>query len=143
MCHSLEERSPAPAWVASDPGTAPWCCCLTCRFFPRQTEQLLELLTTEILHPDSEAPNGVKSHFIEIFLEELTKVGAHEVGGRQPGRARWAVAGCSAPVPRELSPSPLPAVDRGPEPQAHRALLHDCCPDSGVSAVSCLPPLFH
>ncbi|XP_065798997.1 ribosomal RNA processing protein 1 homolog A isoform X2 [Muntiacus reevesi] len=49
----------------------------------RQTEQLLELLTTEILHPDSEAPNGVKSHFIEIFLEELAKVGAHELTADQ------------------------------------------------------------
>lgn len=54
-------------------------------------EQLLELLTTEILHPDSQAPNGVKSHFLEIFLEELSKVGAAEVrtaaegGGRAPG----------------------------------------------------------
>lgn len=45
----------------------------------RQVEQLLELLITEILHPSSQAPNGVKSHFIEIFLEELTKVGAKEV----------------------------------------------------------------
>nr|XP_033712062.1 ribosomal RNA processing protein 1 homolog A isoform X1 [Tursiops truncatus] len=49
----------------------------------RQTEQLLELLMTEILHPDSQAPNGVKSHFIEIFLEELTKVGAHELTADQ------------------------------------------------------------
>lgn len=45
----------------------------------RKIEQLLELLTTEVLHPDSQAPNGVKSHFLEIFLEELTKVGAAEV----------------------------------------------------------------
>uniref|UniRef100_F6UDN9 Ribosomal RNA processing 1 n=1 Tax=Equus caballus TaxID=9796 RepID=F6UDN9_HORSE len=49
----------------------------------RQTEQLLELLTTEILHPDSQAPNGVKSHFLEIFLEELTKVGADELTAEQ------------------------------------------------------------
>lgn len=49
--------------------------------FLRLTEQLLELLTTEILHPDSQAPNGVKSHFIEIFLEELARVGADEVRG--------------------------------------------------------------
>lgn len=48
----------------------------------RQIEQLLELLTTEILNPDSQAPSGVKSHFLEIFLEELAKVGAAEV--------RWA-----------------------------------------------------
>ncbi|XP_059542615.1 ribosomal RNA processing protein 1 homolog A isoform X1 [Myotis daubentonii] len=49
----------------------------------RQTEQLLELLTTEILLPDSQAPNGVKSHFIEIFLEELAKVGASELTADQ------------------------------------------------------------
>nr|KAF6478447.1 ribosomal RNA processing 1 [Molossus molossus] len=48
----------------------------------RQIEQLLELLTTEILHPDSQAPNGVKSHFIEIFLEELARVGAAELSRR-------------------------------------------------------------
>lgn len=94
------------------PGVAgvsgPWCCCLTCRFFPRQTEQLLELLTTEILHPDSEAPNGVKSHFIEIFLEELTKVGAHEVGGRQPGRARRAVARLLGACGPGAEPQPSP-----------------------------------
>ncbi|XP_036301580.1 ribosomal RNA processing protein 1 homolog A isoform X2 [Pipistrellus kuhlii] len=49
----------------------------------RQIEQLLELLTTEILHPDSQAPNGVKSHFIEIFLEELARVGASELTADQ------------------------------------------------------------
>ncbi|XP_008825608.1 ribosomal RNA processing protein 1 homolog A isoform X1 [Nannospalax galili] len=49
----------------------------------RQVEQLLELLTTEILNPDSQAPNGVKSHFLEIFLEELTKVGAAELTADQ------------------------------------------------------------
>nr|XP_012634533.1 ribosomal RNA processing protein 1 homolog A [Microcebus murinus] len=49
----------------------------------RQIEQLLELLTTEILHPSSQAPHGVKSHFIEIFLEELTKVGAEELTAEQ------------------------------------------------------------
>ncbi|KAG8507166.1 Ribosomal RNA processing protein 1A [Galemys pyrenaicus] len=49
----------------------------------RETEQLLELLTTEILHPDSQAPNGVKSHFLEVFLEELTKVGAAELTADQ------------------------------------------------------------
>ncbi|XP_035138712.3 ribosomal RNA processing protein 1 homolog A isoform X1 [Callithrix jacchus] len=49
----------------------------------RQIEQLLELLTTEILHPSSQAPHGVKSHFIEIFLEELTRVGAEELTADQ------------------------------------------------------------
>ncbi|XP_036094044.1 ribosomal RNA processing protein 1 homolog A isoform X2 [Rousettus aegyptiacus] len=49
----------------------------------RQVEQLLELLTTEILHPDSGAPSGVKSHFIEVFLEELAKVGSRELTADQ------------------------------------------------------------
>ncbi|ELK03562.1 ribosomal RNA processing protein 1 homolog A [Pteropus alecto] len=49
----------------------------------RQMEQLLDLLTTEILHPDSGAPSGVKSHFIEIFLEELAKVGSRELTADQ------------------------------------------------------------
>uniref|UniRef100_G3QD62 Ribosomal RNA processing 1 n=1 Tax=Gorilla gorilla gorilla TaxID=9595 RepID=G3QD62_GORGO len=49
----------------------------------RQIEELLELLMTEILHPSSQAPNGVKSHFLEIFLEELTKVGAEELTADQ------------------------------------------------------------
>ncbi|KAL6081581.1 hypothetical protein STEG23_005240, partial [Scotinomys teguina] len=48
-----------------------------------QIEQLLELLTTEVLNPDSQAPSGVKSHFLEIFLEELTKVGAAELTADQ------------------------------------------------------------
>ncbi|GAB5576218.1 ribosomal RNA processing protein 1 homolog A [Prionailurus iriomotensis] len=48
-----------------------------------QAERLLELLTTEILHPDSQAPSGVKSHFLEIFLEELSKVGATELTADQ------------------------------------------------------------
>lgn len=73
----------------------------------RQTERLLELLTTEILHPDSQAPNGVKSHFLEVFLEELTKVGADEVGvaGGRAGRGR---AGAGS-VPR-AEPPPLPQL---------------------------------
>ncbi|XP_038197932.1 ribosomal RNA processing protein 1 homolog A [Arvicola amphibius] len=49
----------------------------------RQIEQLLELLTTEVLNPDRQAPNGVKSHFLEIFLEELTTVGAAELTADQ------------------------------------------------------------
>ncbi|XP_049730936.1 ribosomal RNA processing protein 1 homolog A [Elephas maximus indicus] len=48
-----------------------------------QCEQLLKLLMTEILHPESQAPHGVKSHFTEIFLEELGKVGAKELTADQ------------------------------------------------------------
>ncbi|KFO28097.1 ribosomal RNA processing protein 1 homolog A [Fukomys damarensis] len=49
----------------------------------RDIEQLMALLTTEILHEDSQAPNGVKSHFLEVFLEELAKVGAAELTADQ------------------------------------------------------------
>ncbi|XP_012860789.1 ribosomal RNA processing protein 1 homolog A isoform X2 [Echinops telfairi] len=45
--------------------------------------QLLKLLMTEILHPDSQAPHGVKNHFTEIFLEELAKVGAKQLTADQ------------------------------------------------------------
>lgn len=55
----------------------------------RHTGPLLELLEAEILHPDSEAPSGVKSHFLDIFLEELTRVGADEVGCRPRGSWFW------------------------------------------------------
>ncbi|KAM6224054.1 ribosomal RNA processing protein 1 homolog A [Rhynchocyon petersi] len=48
-----------------------------------QSEKLLKLLMTEILHPDSQTPHGVKSHFTEIFLEELAKVGAKELTADQ------------------------------------------------------------
>lgn len=89
----------------------------------RQAERLLELLTTEILHPDSQAPSGVKSHFLEIFLEELSKVGATEV--RAAGRG-WRPS--PSPVLRHEGLRPrlsLLVADGGPEPQVHRALLHD------------------
>lgn len=95
--------------------------------FLRQVEQLLELLTTEILHPDSQAPNGVKSHFLEIFLEELSKVGADEVGAA--GRERVASSALGVCTSRWGSPISLPVADSRPEPEVHRSLLQDRCPD--------------
>lgn len=96
----------------------------------RQIKQLLELLTTEVLNPDSQAPNGVKSHFLEIFLEELTKVGAAEV--------KWALVrsvGCGACAQRRIQ---LPSLGfsiahRRPESAVHRPLLPDSSPHEGVS----------
>lgn len=87
MRRAGQRQGACPSWGSrpSPPLTAEWCCCLSRLLlylpasFLRHMEQLLALLTTEILHPDSQAPNGVKSHFIEIFLEELAKVGADEV----------------------------------------------------------------
>ncbi|XP_020829549.1 ribosomal RNA processing protein 1 homolog A [Phascolarctos cinereus] len=48
-----------------------------------QVELLLDILMKEILQPDSQSPCGVKSHFIDIYLEELTKVGAEELTADQ------------------------------------------------------------
>lgn len=85
--------------------------------FLRQVEQLLELLTTEILHPDSGAPSGVKSHFIEVFLEELAKVGSREVRrGARGARLRaggWeeALTRCPAPLPQLTADQTLRFVD--------------------------------
>lgn len=45
----------------------------------------------EILHPESQSPNGVKFHFIDIYLDELSKVGGKEVrSGQTPcGSVTW------------------------------------------------------
>ncbi|XP_028348494.1 ribosomal RNA processing protein 1 homolog B isoform X2 [Physeter macrocephalus] len=39
----------------------------------------LDVLMKEILHPESQSPNGVKFHFIDIYLGELSKVGGKEL----------------------------------------------------------------
>ncbi|XP_046504137.1 ribosomal RNA processing protein 1 homolog B-like [Equus quagga] len=39
----------------------------------------LDVLMKEILHPESQSPNGVKFHFINIYLDELSKVGGKEL----------------------------------------------------------------
>lgn len=40
---------------------------------------LLQLLMKEVMDPDSNTPKGIKFHFIDIYLQELAKVGAKEV----------------------------------------------------------------
>uniref|UniRef100_A0ABI7XP97 Ribosomal RNA processing 1B n=1 Tax=Felis catus TaxID=9685 RepID=A0ABI7XP97_FELCA len=40
---------------------------------------LLDVLMKEILHPESQSPDGVKFHFIGIYLDELSKVGGREL----------------------------------------------------------------
>lgn len=42
-------------------------------------EPLLQLLMKEVMDPDSNSPTGIKFHFIDIYLDELAKVGAKEV----------------------------------------------------------------
>ncbi|KAM6447044.1 ribosomal RNA processing protein 1 homolog B isoform 2-T2 [Liasis olivaceus] len=46
-------------------------------------EPFLNTLMTEVMHPDSHAPIGIKLHFIDIYLEELAKVGAKELTADQ------------------------------------------------------------
>uniref|UniRef100_A0A8C0CR61 Ribosomal RNA processing 1B n=1 Tax=Balaenoptera musculus TaxID=9771 RepID=A0A8C0CR61_BALMU len=43
----------------------------------------LDVLMKEILHPESQSPNGVKFHFIDIYLDELSKVGGKELLANQ------------------------------------------------------------
>ena len=47
--------------------------------FSSLIELFLQLLMKEVMDPDSNAPFGIKLHFIDIYLDELAKVGAKEV----------------------------------------------------------------
>ncbi|NXI64766.1 RRP1B protein, partial [Anseranas semipalmata] len=47
------------------------------------SELLLQLLMKEVMDPDSSAPRGIKFHFIDIYLQELAKVGAKELTADQ------------------------------------------------------------
>ncbi|NWV49258.1 RRP1B protein, partial [Daphoenositta chrysoptera] len=46
-------------------------------------EPLLQLLMKEVMDPDSNSPTGIKFHFIDIYLDELAKVGAKELTAAQ------------------------------------------------------------
>ncbi|NWY58154.1 RRP1B protein, partial [Chionis minor] len=46
-------------------------------------ELFLPLLVKEIMDPESNAPTGIKLHFIDIYLDELAKVGAKELTADQ------------------------------------------------------------
>ncbi|NWW20154.1 RRP1B protein, partial [Falcunculus frontatus] len=46
-------------------------------------EPLLQLLMKEVMDPDSNSPTGIKFHFIDIYLDELAKVGAKELTADQ------------------------------------------------------------
>ncbi|XP_074015335.1 ribosomal RNA processing protein 1 homolog B isoform X1 [Numenius arquata] len=46
-------------------------------------ELLLPLLMKEVMDPESNAPTGIKLHFIDIYLDELAKVGAKELTADQ------------------------------------------------------------
>ncbi|XP_066478515.1 ribosomal RNA processing protein 1 homolog B [Tiliqua scincoides] len=47
------------------------------------TDPFLYLLMKEVIHSDSKSPVGIKLHFIDIYLEELAKVGAKELTADQ------------------------------------------------------------
>ncbi|NWW88103.1 RRP1B protein, partial [Rhynochetos jubatus] len=46
-------------------------------------EPFLQLLMKAIMNPNSNAPTGIKLHFIDIYLDELAKVGAKELTADQ------------------------------------------------------------
>lgn len=118
---------PEPMWRTQGTTDLQWHGChtvLSSSLF-RHIEQLLELLTTEILNPESQAPSGVKSHFLEIFLEELTKVGAAEV---RRAWVRAAAYGACVQQRAHLPPLDFLLAHRKPEPAVHRSLLPDSSP---------------
>ncbi|ELK08466.1 Ribosomal RNA processing protein 1 like protein B [Pteropus alecto] len=41
--------------------------------------RFLDVLMKEVLHPESRSPDGVKFHCIDVYLDELSKVGGKEV----------------------------------------------------------------
>ncbi|NXW60654.1 RRP1B protein, partial [Eurystomus gularis] len=47
------------------------------------TEPFLQLLMKEVMDPDSNSPTGIKFHFVDIYLNELAKVGAKELTADQ------------------------------------------------------------
>ncbi|NXI37826.1 RRP1B protein, partial [Galbula dea] len=47
------------------------------------TEPFLQLLMKEVMGSESSAPTGIKYHFIDIYLDELAKVGAQELTADQ------------------------------------------------------------
>ncbi|XP_029794707.1 ribosomal RNA processing protein 1 homolog B isoform X2 [Suricata suricatta] len=44
-----------------------------------RTQLFLDVLMREVLRPESRSPDGVRFHFIGIYLEELSKVGGREL----------------------------------------------------------------
>lgn len=66
-----------------------------CVVFFSRVQLLLGVLMKEVLHPESQSPNGVRFHLIDVYLDELAKVGGKEVSGRLrcPPRGGGATAG--------------------------------------------------
>lgn len=46
-----------------------------------QIQLFLDVLVKEILGPEGHSPDGVRTHFITMYLDELSKVGGREVRG--------------------------------------------------------------
>uniref|UniRef100_H3BCU1 Ribosomal RNA processing 1B n=1 Tax=Latimeria chalumnae TaxID=7897 RepID=H3BCU1_LATCH len=49
----------------------------------RLMKELLSMIMTEVMSARNKAPRGVKFHFIDIYLQELAKVGAEELTAEQ------------------------------------------------------------
>ncbi|KAG8507169.1 Ribosomal RNA processing protein 1B, partial [Galemys pyrenaicus] len=47
--------------------------------FLSRIQLFLDVLMKEVLRPESQSPNGVRFHFIDIYLDELSKVGGKEL----------------------------------------------------------------
>jgi hypothetical protein len=53
-----------------------------CVLFFSRIQLFLDVLMKEILCPESQSPDGVRFHFIDIYLDELSTVGGREVSGQ-------------------------------------------------------------
>lgn len=94
----------------------------TCRFLSR-IKLFLDVLMKEVLHPESRSPNGVRFHCIDVYLDELSKVGGKEVS-HEPSASAAGTRGagvwgqgfsCSADTP--CAGSGRPRLALCPQPQ--------------------------
>lgn len=79
-----------------------------CVVFFSRIKLFLDVLMKEILHPESQSPNGVKFHFIDIYLDELSKVGGKEV--RNSGTAGRQCHETTADLTRTLALHAVPEL---------------------------------
>lgn len=54
-----------------------WLVCFL--LFSSQIKLFLDILMKEILNPESQSPDGVRAHLIDVYLDELSTVGGREV----------------------------------------------------------------
>lgn len=62
-----------------------WLVCFL--LFSSQIKLFLDILMKEILNPESQSPDGVRAHLIDVYLDELSTVGGREVRSSAASRS--------------------------------------------------------